>query len=364
MGLTIRWERRHTAPLPSRSSHSATLIGEEMIIIGGESGESSGRCTNDVVALHLEKLTWRCLAQEGPAPCARLGHAACSVEGSAATLDGAEVWLFGGGDGKVLLRDLWALAPAACVWRSPKCNGARPAARIGHALAHLTLRDALISCGGFLKGVAGGYSMQVMLLELPSLTWANVQTRPAVGGVMPSGRLGAAICPTDGGRRVLLFGGSAFGTLLEETLSLDTDAMTFSQLELSSPAGKTFPLARANGVAVAAPPYVLHVGGHGGAEAEAPALDALDLQRRCWAVPTLEGKSLLPACRQKHSLVAARSVAADGTTEVKAYVWGGDEQGERSASDQILCLTIRTGQPQLPQLVRPAGSESSEGMTR
>ena len=49
MGVTIGWEHRQTAPLPSRSSHSATLIGEEMIIIGGESGESSGRCTNDVV---------------------------------------------------------------------------------------------------------------------------------------------------------------------------------------------------------------------------------------------------------------------------------------------------------------------------
>ena len=233
-------------------------------------------CVPTVGDLQVRQLT-----SNGLAPGARLGHAACAVDHSAATLAGAEVWVFGGGDGKVLLRDIWALDPSTCTWRKLKCTGVRPSARIGHSLAYMAVRDSLISCGGFVKGVPGGYSMQLLLLDLATLSWSEVQTCGPPGGVLPSGRLGAAICSLDGGRRVLLFGGSAFGHVLDETLSLDTETMTLSKLDLPTAEGATGSHSRANGAALSIPPFVVHVGGLAGA-ADAPAMDVLDMEKGCW----------------------------------------------------------------------------------
>ena len=156
---------------------------------------------------------------------------------------------------------MWAFEPNSCAWRSLACTGLRPAARIGHALAYLACSDSLLSCGGFVKGVQGGYSMQVLLLNLPSLSWSEVRVRPAPNESLPSGRLGAAVCTLEGGRRVLLLGGSAFGNVLDEALLLDTESLELTHAGRDSAADGVSPHPRANGAAVAVPPYVLHVGG-------------------------------------------------------------------------------------------------------
>ena len=48
--------------------------------------------------------------------------------------------------------------------------------------------------GGFVKGVAGGYSAGIMLLDLASATWSEPKLNVVGGGPAPAGRLGAAAC--------------------------------------------------------------------------------------------------------------------------------------------------------------------------
>ena len=163
---------------PPRSGHTATLVGREIIIFGGT---SEGQCTSTVAAVHAESLAWRTISPSGPSPTARLGHAACAVPSQDGD-EGAELYVFGGGDSKVLLRDLWALDPVAASWRSPACVGAKPAARMGHALEHLATRNALLSFGGFVKGVQGGYSTHVLLLDLTHLAWSEPLVQPQPHG--------------------------------------------------------------------------------------------------------------------------------------------------------------------------------------
>ena len=163
---------------PPRSGHTATLVGKEVIIFGGMSEE---QCTNTVAAVHAESLEWRTISPSGPTPTARLGHAACAVP-SQDEEEGAELYVFGGGDSKVLLRDLWALDPVAACWRSPACVGAKPAARMGHALEHLAARHALLCFGGFVKGVQGGYSTHVLVLDLTNLAWSEPLVQPQPPG--------------------------------------------------------------------------------------------------------------------------------------------------------------------------------------
>lgn len=163
---------------PTRSGHTATLVGTEVIIFGGT---SEGQYTNTVAAVHAESLEWRTISPSGPAPTARLGHAACAVP-SQSEEEGAELYVFGGGDSKYVLRDLWALDPVAASWRSPACVGAKPAARMGHTLKHLAARHALLCFGGFVKGIQGGYSTHVLVLDLTNLTWSEPLVQPQPHG--------------------------------------------------------------------------------------------------------------------------------------------------------------------------------------
>ena len=164
---------------PPRSGHTATLVGKEVIIFGGMSED---QCTNTVAAVHAESLVWRTVSSSGPVPTARLGHAACAVPSQDENEESAELYVFGGGDSKVLLRDLWALDPVAGHWRSPACIGTKPAARMGHALEHLAARHALLCFGGFVKGVQGGYSTGVLVLDLTNLAWSEPLVQPQPQG--------------------------------------------------------------------------------------------------------------------------------------------------------------------------------------
>ena len=160
--------RASSAP-SHRTGHTATRLGDEVLIFGGM---LDGECTAELLALHVPTLHWQPVLAEGECPSSRLGHAACALEA-----DG-QLWLFGGGDGRVLLSDVWLLdrvserrvaeggggaqeGATRWSWRRQLCAGPPPASRMGHCLVHLPSQRCLLSFGGFVKGVKGGYSSQV-----------------------------------------------------------------------------------------------------------------------------------------------------------------------------------------------------------
>ena len=89
------------API-SRSRHTATLIGSNLVVFGGVGG---GRPLNDLFVLHTGStgsgMFWNEPIANGVTPPARVGHASAIV--------GTKIVLFGGHDGKQCLNDLHVL---------------------------------------------------------------------------------------------------------------------------------------------------------------------------------------------------------------------------------------------------------------
>ena len=67
-----------TGELPAkRFGHSANIVGDRMIVIGGQSGTDQ---FNDVWSLAIDGLAWSAVATEGVAPSPRSRHSASLVE--------------------------------------------------------------------------------------------------------------------------------------------------------------------------------------------------------------------------------------------------------------------------------------------
>ena len=319
---------------PHRTGHTATLVHDELVIFGGM---CEGECTADLVILHAVTSEWReiqPLGSETPRP--RLGHAACAIEPA------SQLWLFGGGDGRLLLGDVWTLDRDADElswrWESRSCAG-KATGRMGHSLVHMP-NNTLISFGGFVKGVKGGYSTQVLLLDMHTLTWSEPQIRPRPEGAPAlRGRLGHVACVLGGGEAILILGGSAGGELLDEVLLLRTPADSGSlSLELIQTTKDDDAMARprAHGAVVHVPPYVLHFGG--ARSDDQPVLDALVCPPSLepghtwqWTrVPMdgqMSGTPLLLPSRHKHAAVL-KSACPQGAV---ALLWGGDEKSAGEA---------------------------------
>ena len=176
-GVVAAFESLPTADAPPpRSGHTAVRLGSDVVVFGGHVG---GECTAATVALDVATLAWRTLETNGPRPRPRLGHAACAASET-------EMWVIGGGDGKhKLLSDVHRLSVGAAghaAWSSPACTGAKLTGRMGHSLAHVPWRRALLCFGGFVKGVQGGYSTHVLLLDLTHLAWSEPLVQPQPHG--------------------------------------------------------------------------------------------------------------------------------------------------------------------------------------
>ncbi|BDA42375.1 probable acyl-CoA-binding domain-containing protein 5 at C-terminar half [Coccomyxa sp. Obi] len=140
------------APPKPRAYHSATLVGQRIIIIGGL-GSRVWSC-KEVYSVQLGSWKWaeHTSEVEGEVPTPRSGHTAVALP------DGRHLALFGGGDAD---RDLFyssvsVLDTATWRWSTPKIQGvARPSGRGGHASALLRLgsgRSALVVHGGRTSG--------------------------------------------------------------------------------------------------------------------------------------------------------------------------------------------------------------------
>ena len=283
--LSYRCKHAATPAPPTRTGHSATRLGEEVLIFGGM---VDGECSAELLSLHLPPmLAWQTLTPTGERPSCRLGHAACAV------VEAHQLWVFGGGDGRVLLNDVWTLDrlqsshaqhdARSGSWQCQKCAG-DAASRMGHNLVYMASQKALLSFGGFVKGVKGGYSAQILRLDLSTLTWSEpLLAAPPAGEPPLRGRLGAAACVLDG-ETVLILGGSSYSELLDEVLIMrapapstgDAAAAAASLCRLPTAmasANNGGPRPRAHAAALWLPPYVVHVGGCS-SEAEA-ALDVI-----------------------------------------------------------------------------------------
>jgi N-acetylneuraminic acid mutarotase len=125
----------------------------------------------------------------------------------------------------------WAYDPGADRWKDLKPKGDRPSARLGSCMAYDWVHGKVV--------LFGGTDMATWFND----TWiydavANTWTQMTVGDILPPGRSDASMAydPQDG--RMILFGGVADFSCLDDTWAYDLAANTWVQL---APDGATPP---------------------------------------------------------------------------------------------------------------------------
>ena len=127
---TKQWAHAASLGAPSkRSSHSASIVNDTIIVIfGGRGGADGSQALNDVALFDTTNNHWMIGVKVEGAPAPRYGHTAIGLRN--------KVIVFGGvGDQGQLLSDAWVLdieKPNQLVWSRIQQDGHAPSARTGH----------------------------------------------------------------------------------------------------------------------------------------------------------------------------------------------------------------------------------------
>ncbi|CAN1784467.1 RING finger protein B, partial [Linum perenne] len=193
---TNRWfvPKCKGSPPSPRESHTATLIdGCKMVVFGG-SGEGEANYLNDVHVLDLKEMSWNSLYDvKGEVPVSRDSHSAVGI-------DGNRVLVFGGDRGDRYHGDVDVLDMDTLTWSKLFVDGCCPGVRAGHAAVSIGSKDTMQVL------VIGGvgdkhYYNDVWMLETSSPSW----TRLDVGGHQPQGRFSHTAVVTDSD--IAIYGG-------------------------------------------------------------------------------------------------------------------------------------------------------------
>ncbi|CAK9051211.1 unnamed protein product [Durusdinium trenchii] len=175
-----------------RNGHSATLLGESILILGGWLGNGP-LAAGDMHLLNLNPLKWLAprFSGEPPGPCNM----------HTADLVGKNLYVFRGGDGRAYLNDLHGLDMDTDTWFPVKTTGEQPPPRANHASA----------VDDYKLYIFGGWDGTKRLNDLYVLdTRDNVWTMLKPSGYTPQARAGMTLSII---RDCLyLFGGSGHTT--------------------------------------------------------------------------------------------------------------------------------------------------------
>ncbi|KAG6496067.1 hypothetical protein ZIOFF_043915 [Zingiber officinale] len=193
------------APPSPRESHTATVIGDEKLLIFGGSGEGEANYLNDVFLLDLKNMTWSSPAIKGEPPAPRDSHTATSI--------GNKIVVYGGdcGDhfhGEVDVLDIdtmtWSRTKKSAlkfncgfvVWQL-EVKGSTPGVRAGHAAVSIGTKAYIIGGVGDKQ-----YYSDVWVLDTISSSWAQLDI---LGDQQPQGRFSHSA--VDINADIAIFGG-------------------------------------------------------------------------------------------------------------------------------------------------------------
>lgn len=201
---------------PPRESHSCAVVGEKIVMFGGNSVSSD--YLNDVYVLDLPNRNWRRIESQGDVPCARDSHVSCTI--------GDQIVVFGGDCGERYLDDVFVLDFETGVWRELPISGrGGPGRRAGHAAT--AVGDKVVVFGGCTQGPGDQGEMtffnDTWVLDIFTAKW---QLLP-VDGELPHSRFAHTTeCTNDG--KLFVYGGCGIDdAALEDVYVLE--------LELSDP---------------------------------------------------------------------------------------------------------------------------------
>ncbi|KAL5672452.1 hypothetical protein ACJX0J_016758, partial [Zea mays] len=157
----------------SRGGQSVTLVGDTLVVFGGEGHGRS--LLNDLHILDLETMTWDEFETTGTPPSPRSEHAAaCFAE--------RYLLIFGGGSHSTCFSDLHLLDTQTMEWSRPKQQGVTPESRAGHAGVTIGEYWFITGGGNSRKGVSDTLVLNLSTYEWSVLTNLEARAPPVSEG--------------------------------------------------------------------------------------------------------------------------------------------------------------------------------------
>ncbi|CAA6654234.1 unnamed protein product [Spirodela intermedia] len=208
------------SPIP-RFSHAATVVGNKMVVVGGDSGRG---LLDDTQILSLDKLTWAAASPKVYLSPTSLPLKIPACKGHSLVSWGKKVLLIGGksdpGNDKV---SVWSFDAETECWSHIEAKGDIPAARSGHSV--IRAGPVLILFGG--EGLKGKKLNDLHMFDLKSMMWLPLHYT----GAGPSPRSNHVAALYDD-RILLVFGGQSKSKILNDLYSLDFETMVWSRIKI------------------------------------------------------------------------------------------------------------------------------------
>ncbi|KAJ3681117.1 hypothetical protein LUZ60_015606 [Juncus effusus] len=203
-----------------RFNHAAAIIGNKMVVVGGDNGN---RLLDDTRILSLDKLTW---AHASPkvylSPTGRSSKIpAC--KGHCLVPWGKTIILIGGKTEPVSERvSAWSFDIEAECWSHVEAKGDIPSGRCGHTV--IRAGPVLILFGG--ENSKGKKLNDLHMFDLKSSTWLPLRYK----GTGPSARSNHVATLYDD-KTLFIFGGHSKSKTLNDLYSLDFETMVWSRIK-------------------------------------------------------------------------------------------------------------------------------------
>lgn len=206
-------------PAP-RYNHAATVIGNKMVVVGGESANG---LLEDVQVLDFDRFTWTTASSKLYLSPSSLPLKIPACKGHSLISWGQKVLLIGGkmncGSDRL---SVWVLDTETECWSLMEAKGDIPVARSGHTVARAS--SVLIIFGG--EDDKGKKLNDLHMFDLKSLTWLPLHCT----GTGPSPRTNHVSALFDD-RMLLIFGGTSKSKTLNDLYSLDFETMVWSRMK-------------------------------------------------------------------------------------------------------------------------------------
>lgn len=174
---TDAWSEVAATNAPSnRSNHTMSAVNGKLLLYGGNTSRDGAFFTplGDLWSFDPATSAWTQLEPAGPAPQARLFHAAAT--------DGSMLYVYGGGDANAFFGpffgDLWAYDPQTNAWTQLHDGAGPPASRprdrFWPNLEHDAANDQLALFGGHDSGNLGNTN-QIWTFSLSTGDWSRVR---------------------------------------------------------------------------------------------------------------------------------------------------------------------------------------------
>ncbi|KAH8499714.1 hypothetical protein H0E87_015086 [Populus deltoides] len=204
-----------------RFNHAATVIGNKMIVVGGESGSG---LLDDVQVLKFDQFTWTSISSKLYLSPSSLPLKIPACRGHCLVSWGKKALLIGGKTDPASDRiSVWAFDTETECWSLVEAKGDIPIARNGHTVVRAS--SVLILFGG--EDAKRKKLNDLHMFDLKSFTWLPLHCT----GTGPSPRSNHVAALYDD-KNLLIFGGTSKSRTLNDLYSLDFETMVWSRTKI------------------------------------------------------------------------------------------------------------------------------------